>query len=380
MSHDVIVVGLGGMGGAAAAELAARGLRVLGLDRFQPPHELGSSHGRSRIIRQAYMEDPAYVPLLRRAYERWHELEAETGRVLLRRTGGLMLGAAGSTAVTGSRASAVAHGLEHDLLDADQIRRRFPPFRIADDTIGLYEHVAGALDPELCVRTFWERAGAAGADLRAGERVTGWLPEGDGVLVRTATGEHRAGTLVLAPGPWAGALLGVPGRHLEPTREVMHWFRPAAGLGSFRAPGFPVFIWETAPEAVFYGFPALEGDDGGVKVAIHHGGRRVDPDAMARDVQAADVEAMRAFLRPHLPGLDGAHLHGAVCLYTNSPDQHFLLGLHPECARVALVAGLSGHGFKFASVVGEILADLVTGGGTALPIERFDPGRFDRAP
>lgn len=375
MSHDVIVIGLGGMGSAAAYHLACRGARVLGLDRLRPPHDRGSSHGRSRIIRRAYMEGPAYVPLLRRAYELWDEIEAQTGRTLLRITGGLMLGPEDSQAVAGSVASAREHGLDHELLDAAGIRRRFPPLRPDDATMGVFEPLAGVLDPEAAVSAYLQAAVSAGAEVRTGEVVESWESHGDGYRVKTRGGAFEAGALVLAPGPWAPDLLGDVGRSLVPTREVMHWLAPTGSLDPFLPGRFPVFIWEPAEGAVFYGFPALDGAQGGVKAAIHHGGGPTDAESVPRQVTDADVRAMRLCLSRWVPELDGRHLAGAVCLYTNTPDHHFLLGKHPEADGVALVAGLSGHGFKFASVVGEILTDLALTGATAMPIGPFDPGR-----
>lgn len=379
MTPDVIVIGLGGMGSAAAYQLARRGVRVLGLDRHCPPHDRGSSHGATRIIRKAYMEGPAYVPLLERAYRLWDEIEMQTGRTLLRVTGGLMLGPEGSEPVAGSRRSAREHGLAHEVLDAGEIRRRFPPLRADDETMGVFEPGAGVLDPEAAVSAYLDAAVAAGAELRTGTVVEDWERDGDGYRVRTSSGLLHAGGLVLAPGPWAAGLLPRYANLLMPSREVMHWFAPTGSLDPFRPGHFPIFLWEPAEGSVFYGFPALDGAAGGVKTAIHHGGSPADPDTVDRDVGRQDVDAMRACLRRWVPDLDGRHVAGAVCLYTNTPDRHFLLGRHPEEEGVAIAAGLSGHGFKFASVIGEVLADLVLEGRTELPISPFDPARFDGA-
>lgn len=374
MQYDAIVIGTGGMGSAACLELARRGRRVLGLDRFHPPHSHGGTHGRSRIIRQAYMEAPAYVPLLLSAYRLWRRLEEETGVDLLRITGGLMIGPPDSDAVAGSLRSAREHGIAHEMLDPAEIRRRFPPLTPGADTVALWEREAGVLDPELGVGTMLDAAEDLGAVLRPGVRVTGWECAGEGVRVRTENGEQlRAARLVLTAGPWASELLPGVSTHLTPSREVMHWFQPEGGVARYAPDRFPIYIWDPGAGAVIYGFPALDGPQGGVKVAIHHGGDPVDPDHVSREVTPDDVEAIRACLAHRIPDLAGRHLHGAVCLYTNSPDHHFLLGPHPQAPQVVLAAGLSGHGYKFAPVVGALLADLALHGETDHPIGPFLP-------
>lgn len=376
MTHDTIIIGLGGMGSAVADHLARAGQRVLGFDRYDPPHTLGSTHGKSRIIRLAYMEDPAYVPLLRRAYDLWRELERDSGQALLTITGGLMVGREDSEAVAGSLASARQHDLPHELLDAGAIRRRFPLFEVPDDYAALYEDIAGVLIPERCIETYLRRAAAAGADLRTGTTVSAWEPDGDGVVVHASGESFRARHLVITAGPWAGDLLPEHAPSLQPTRQIMHWFQPPDGIDRFMPGRFPVYVWEPPTGDVIYGFPALDGPDGGVKVAIHHGGEETTADTADRDVHDADVARIRAALAERIPALNGNWLEGAVCLYTNTPDHDFLLGRHPHHDQVVLAAGLSGHGFKFASVVGEVLGELVLEGGTEHPIVPFDTGRL----
>jgi len=371
---DVVVVGLGGMGSAAAYHLARRGMRVVGLERFTPAHDRGSSHGESRIIRQAYFEHPDYVPLVLRAYELWRELEDATDTDLLTVTGGLYLGPPDCPTVEGSRRSAELHGLPHELLDAAEVRRRHPTFAVPDGVVGLYEPAAGVVRPEAAVTAHLELAGRAGADLRFGVEVLGWTASASTVVVHTADGDVEAGRLVVCPGAWASRLLADLGVPFAVERQVQHWWHPA-DLAPYAADRHPVWIWESAPDVQGYGFPALPGGDG-VKTAFFRAGGPTDPDALTRDAYPAEVEAMRAWLQPRLSGLAADHLRAAACLYTNSPDHHFVVACHPRHRHISVAAGFSGHGFKFAAVIGEVLADLAIDGRTDHPIELFDPARF----
>jgi sarcosine oxidase len=370
---DVIVVGLGSMGATAAYELASRGLRVIGLDRFHPPHDRGAHGGGSRIIRTAYMEGAEYVPLVRRSWELWRHHEVASGDSVLTPTGGLMLGPPGSAPVAGALAAARAHGLAHEFLDADEIRGRFPAIAPGDEDMGLFEANAGLLRPDVAIAGYLRLARAAGADLRTGVRVEDWRadPAGAGVTVRTAAGILHAERLVLAPGAWAPALTRL-GVQLRVERRVQHYWR---GGGLFGPGRLPVWIWAYGDGLVAYGLPSL---DGAVKAAQHHGDEPADPDAGAAAVRADEIAAMRAWLSRRLPGL-GDWLGSKPCLYTLTPDGHFVLGPHPEHPNVAVACGFSGHGFKFAPVVGQILADLAEHGKTRHPIQLFDPGRFDGA-
>jgi sarcosine oxidase len=376
---DVVVLGLGGAGSAAAAHLAARGVPVLGLEQFTPGHALGSSHGDSRVIRQAYFEDPAYVPLLLRAYDLWSDLDdADPG--ILTITGGLMVGRPESQTVAGSLASARQHGLPHEVLDAAEVRRRFPMFAPSDDLVALFEERGGFVRPERTVHEHLRRARAGGADLRFGERVLGWSATDRGVRVRTAEATYDAGHLVLAPGAWAPGLLADLGAPLRVERRVMHWFEPAGGLEPWQVGRHPVWIWEDSPEVQAYGFPAYGDPADGVKVALY-GGRGpidddVDPDALDRVVHPDEGARLGAHLGSRLPALPGRHLRGVACMYTTAPDQHFVVGRHPGHATVTVATGLSGHGFKFVPVLGEVLADLALDGRTEHPIALFDPTRF----
>jgi sarcosine oxidase len=372
--YDAIVVGLGGMGSATAYQLAGRGKRVLGLEKFSPAHDRGSSHGRSRIIRQAYFEDPAYVPLLLRAYELWERLERETGQELMTLTGGLMIGRREDELVSGSVKSAEEHDLPYELLDADEIRRRFPPFSPNSETLALYEEKAGFVRPEETVKAHLDRAASLGADLRFEEPVLSWGVS-SGVGVETRAGFYEAERLVISPGAWAPQLLADLELPLEVERQVMYWFEPRGGLEPFRPDRFPIFIWEPDDGNMFYGFPAQ--DDRGVKTAFFRaGGVPTTPETIDREVYQEEIDFIRGYLAEYVPDLAGRCLDARACMYTNTPDEHFVISLHPTDPQVAVACGFSGHGYKFCSVVGEILADLATEGTTRHPIDLFSPARL----
>jgi sarcosine oxidase len=361
----VIVIGLGGMGSAAAAHLAARGTHVIGIERFTPAHDHGSSHGRSRIIRQAYFEDAQYVPLLLRAYELWRELDPS----LLHLTGGLMIGAPDSDVVTGSLASARTYGLAHEVLDAAEIRRRFPVLTPGDDVIALYEPMAGFVNPEECTLAHLAHATKHGAELHFEEAVTSWNATANGVRVTTTRATYEADRLVIAPGAWAPELLADLHVPFTIERQGLFWF-DAAGFDPF-----PIYIWELDRTVHFYGFPA---DAVGVKVALYHGGDVCTPETIDRSVRAEEVERIHAILSSRIPTLTGPLVDATTCMYTNTPDLHFVLGLHPSHANVVVASPCSGHGYKFASVIGEILAGLAIDGATPHAIEAFRPERFGR--
>lgn len=374
--YDVAVLGLGAMGSAAAHHLSARGASVLGLEQFTPGHDRGSSHGDSRIIRQAYLEDPSYVPLLRAAYDLWSQTEADSGEHLLTLTGGLMIGRPDTATVSGSRRSAQIWGLDHQMLDADQIRTRFPSFTPDPDEVALYEERAGYVEPEKTVRTQLRLAGEHGADLRFGQRVVSWSAGANGVEVRTVQDRFSADRLVVTAGAWAPQLihLAVP---LRVERQVMHWFAPDGGVGPLLAPGHPVYVWEDESGDQIYGFP-VRPDEETAKVAFVRRPVPADPDRLDRTVHPEEVEEISAYLTTRLPALR-VHERAAACMYTLTPDHHFVIGPHPDHDRVSLAAGFSGHGFKFAPLVGQILADLSLEGRTAHAIALFDPTRFDAA-
>lgn len=350
------------MGSAALAHAASRGKKVLGLEQFQPAHDQGSSHGRSRVIRLAYFEHPAYVPLLRRAYELWRRLEVLTGRDLLRITGGLMIGSADSDVVSGSLRSARAHDLDHALLDAAQIRSRFPALTPGPGTVALFEKAAGIVFPEEAIRAHLDFGVDNGAHTHFGARVEDWeaMPSG-AIRVETTDGLFETDRLILAPGSWASEIfkMDLP---LEVEPQQLHWFEPAGGAAPFAADRFPIYIWDIGSGVQFYGFPADDQDR--VKVAFFRS-------------KLKGEGAMREALRPCIPALgDGALIETVSCKYTLTPDHHFVIGRHPEHENVVIASPCSGHGYKFASVIGEILADLAIDGATRYPIDLFNPERF----
>jgi len=366
--YDAIVVGLGAMGSAAAYQLAARGLRVLGLDAHGPGHTLGSSHGESRIIRMAYMEHPDYVPLLRRAYELWQEVESQAGVELLRQTGGLFVGPLEGHVVGGSLRSARQHDLSYELLDGAEVRRRYPALHPGPDDVALFEATAGVLFPERCIEAHLRLATEHGAAMRHHEPVRSWEATSGGVAVLTDGARYVANRVVFTAGAWIGKLLADLRLSLKPERQTVWWLHPRERSELFDPARFPIYIWEVSADRSFYGFPHLEWP--GVKVGRHHSGEYGDPDTISREVVAADELAVRAFVRRHIPALDGDVASAVVCLYTNTPDEHFLVDRHPEHPSVIYASACSGHGFKFASVIGEVVADLVTTG-SATPAADF---------
>ncbi len=363
---DVIVLGLGGVGSQAARALARRGARVLGLEQHPLVHALGSSHGDTRIIRKAYFEHPDYVPLLKRAYAAWDDLAAEQERRLFERTGLLLVGPPDGAVVSGTRRAALEHGLPLEVLPGETLGDRFPAFRPFPGALALLERDAGFLRVEDCVRAALDSARQHGAELRSGVAVLGWEAGPQGVRVRTAEGDHHAAALVVCAGAWAGRLLPSLAPALSPQRKMQLWLtcqEPALRLDS----GCPTWGFQEADGSFFYGFPSLE--PGRVKLAEHGPGERVpDPSQLDRALRPEDVARPAAFAARRLRGVAPPVLHHAACMYTMSPDEHFVLDRHPAHDNVALAAGLSGHGFKLVSALGEILADLVLDGRTDAPI------------
>jgi sarcosine oxidase len=363
MDADVIVAGLGAHGSSAAYRLAARGASVLGFDRFARGHTLGSSGGLSRIIRLSYYEHPDYVPLLRRAWTLWRELERTGGEDLLTETGGLYAGDPNGDLVAGALASARTHGLEHEVLDEAALRRRYPLFDWADGWQGVFEQQAGWLAPERCIETHLRLAEKSGATLRFEEPIEQWESTRDGVRVMTGTGTFEGKQLVIAAGAWASQLAPSLASRLSVERNVLFWFEPTAERDAFAQ--LPVYIVEDT-DRFFYGFPYVEGQ--GVKVAGLHFGDKVDPDTVDRAASPKDEERVRAWLRRRLPLANGERRDAKVCMYTNTPDAHFVIDRLAGDPKVVVASACSGHGFKFSSVIGEVLADLVLDGRTRHPI------------
>lgn len=371
-SPDVIVLGLGGMGSAACYHLARRGCRVLGLDAYHRGHANGSSHGRSRIIREAYYESPHYVTLVQRAYQLWRSLENETGQQLLTITGGLWVGAPDSQVVAGALESARLHALPHEPLAASEIRTRWPVFRFPQEFAGIYEPGAGILDPEACVAAHLDRAAAMGANLRHNEPVVGWTDDGNSVTVETTLASYRSGRLVVAAGAWAGRLLAELRLPIEVERVFLVHFEPD-DAARFAAGRCPLYLWQ-CPTGIYYGFPWLPGQ--GIKFGKHGGGEITTPEQARREVTTGEIEEVQAMLDRYAPGAARTVRSTVTCLYVNTPDEHFILDRHPEFPNLTIAAGFCGHGFKFASAVGEVVADLTLEGQTRQPVNFLRLGRF----
>ncbi|WP_158752237.1 N-methyl-L-tryptophan oxidase [Acidobacterium sp. S8] len=377
---DVIVIGLGAMGSAAAMQLAERGVRVMGVDQFTPPHSLGSSHGLSRMYRQAYWEDPRYVPLLLRAFDQWQELGRRTGETLLHVTGGLVIGSKSGELVNRSLESVRRFGLPHILMDSVDLKRRYPVLTVQEDTVALLEENAGYVVPEAAIEHQLRLARAAGADIHLEERVLGWQIDGDFVTVRTQVETYSAGHLVITAGPWAAEVITELKLSLRVTRQVLYWFEPRANAAAFNDGKLPVYLFEAQPgESMVYGFPLIGPVSEGVKVALHGSTEICTAETIRREVDANDEQLIRKRLESTLPDLAGRLLHASTCLYTMTPDEHFILDRHPASERVTIAAGFSGHGFKFVPVIGEVLADFAMNGKTSWDLRLFALSRFHNA-
>ena len=376
MDYDVAVIGLGAMGSAALYQLARRGKRVIGIERATPGHEGGSSHGESRIIRMAYFEHPSYVPLVRRAYEGWRDLERASGRQILTTTGILEAGTPGAAIVEGSLASSLLHGIPHQRLSARQISSRFPAFTLPDAWDGVFQPDAGILRPELAIELMVAMAADLGAVVLANTCVRSLEPKGQGVRLITEDGQViEAAAAIVAAGPWIAELAPQLKPHLTLTRQVMAWFDPV--LPELTRPGrFPVFLLQTETDAI-YGMPDFAGT--GVKAASHLPGRELpSADHGRQDSEPADVLPVREALERYIPAAAGPVTRTRSCIYTHSPDEDFIVDQLPGHPNIVVVSACSGHGFKFASALGEALADLSTTGSTNLDIARFSLSRLDR--
>jgi sarcosine oxidase len=373
--YDVIVVGVGAMGSATCYQLASRGgVRVLGLEQFAIPHERGSSHGISRLYRLAYYEHPDYVPLLRQAVALWRRLEAETGATLMHETGLLYLGRPDGEVIAGSLRAAREHELPVEMIDRSQLTRQFPQFVAPNDFVAMHERSAGFLLSERCIAAHVDVALQRGADIRGNERVVEWNADARGVRVTSDRATYHADRLVFCGGAWSDKLvrdLGVP---LRVSRQVMGWVQPPEPE-ALRLGVFPCWAVDPGDGSLFYGFP-MTPDGAGLKLARHRAGPTADPDTLNRQPTRDDEFDFRPALANYIPQANGPIVSMRVCMYTNSPDGHFILDRHPRFGNVFICCGFSGHGFKFASVVGQAMAGLAVDGRTSLPIDFLRLGRF----
>ena len=381
---DVIVVGLGAMGAATLYQLAKRGVRVLGVDRFHPPHDQGSSHGDTRITRLALGEGAHYLPLARRSHEIWRELEAATGRTLFRQVGGLVFSSADGRAPAHGAADflqttidvAAQNGIPHEVLDASAMVKRFPQFRFAGDETGCFEPSAGLVHPEACIGAQLEVARQLGAEIRTGERVLGWQFDGGGVRIDTDRGSCRAARLVLTAGAWLPPFLPAMAAQARVYRQVLHWFDTEGPEDTFSDAVMPVFIRvPDARAAMFYGFPAIDGAGGGLKIASEQFDRTCAPDDVDRTVSPEETVAMHALASPHVR-ITRHQVRAAVCKYTVTPDYHFIIDHHPDSDRVWFASACSGHGFKHSAAIGEALAMQTSDGRCNYDLQPFNVARL----
>ncbi len=373
-TYDVIVIGVGGMGSATVYELARRGQRVLGLEQFDIPHEMGSSHGVTRIIRMAYHEDPSYVPLLRRSYELWRELQSVSGEQLLHITGGIDSSAEDGEVFRGALKSCIEHDLAHEVLTSAELGERFPGIRLPADTMTVYQPEAGFVLSERAIVTHVFGALEHGAEVRAREPVLEWDTDGDRVRVTTTRGSYEAGALVVTSGAWAGPLLPSLHHLVVPERQVLGWFQPLEPA-HFTPDRCPVVIADLEG-GLYYSLPVF-GIPGFKFGKYHHLDEQTTADSLRRECDDEDEAVLREGLTRYFPQANGPVLSMKACMFTNTPDGHFIIDALPDAPNVFVAAGFSGHGFKFCGVVGEIMADLATRGETAHDISLFRLDRFE---
>ncbi len=389
---DVLVIGLGAVGSAALYQSAKLGGRAIGIDRFTPPHDLGSSHGDTRITREAIGEGREFVPLVVRSNQIWEELEAATGRSLLVRNGGLVLASPdmpgnhhGSTSfIQDTIAAATEFGITHEVLATDELRLRYPQFGLRGDEIGYFEPGAGFLRPESCIETQLSLAQKLGAQVRTSETVVDCKPIPDGTAqVTTSTNVYSAAKVIVTAGPWIQKLLGESyAAYFNVYRQVMYWFALGGHAAQYAPERFPVFIWIAGnrPHDMMYGFPAIDGPDGGLKIAAEQYDATVDPDAAPRDVSAAEISAMYSeYIAPHFPDVSGKCLHTATCLYTVTPDAKFIIDRLGDHENIVFASACSGHGFKHSAALGEALAAQALGHPSRLDLSGFSARRFMRS-
>ncbi len=385
---DTIVLGLGAMGSAAVYQLAKRGNKVLGIDQFSPPHIFGSSNGDTRITRQAIGEGEQYTSIALRSYEIWEELERETGKKLLDKCGGLIISSGAKTAINhvpnffeNTIAAAKKHNIKHEILDSSQIRKQFPQFNVKDDESGYYEYNAGFLRPEECIDAQISLAEKYDATIHKNEKVESFLEKDGIVRVKTNLGEYEAKKLIISAGPWFPALIEDEySKFFKVIRQVLFWFDVKTSIERFESKNFPIFIWELqGNKQGIYGFPAIDGQNGGVKIASEQYETTTTADTVNRDVSQEEIKSMyENFVAPYFPDLSEKCVKAVSCLYTVTPDSHFVIDTHPKYPSIILASPCSGHGFKHSAAIGEILAQLAIDGKSKIDISGFSIGRFQK--
>ncbi len=374
ITFEVIVLGLGANGSSALYHLSKTSYKVAGIDRFTPPHTYGSSHGESRIIRQAYHEHPMYVPLVKEAYKLWYELEKESKNKLFLQTGGIMLGDENASVVKGAKRSAETHGIAYEYLESEAIQQRYPAFKTSHDTVGVVEKEAGILFPEECIKANLQLSANNGAVLLFDEKVISIQPHHNGVEIITDKNKYQTHKLIVSAGAWLNQLL--PDLHLPLTveRQVLYWFANTdILLQPYLQPNaLPIYIWEYEPNKLFYGFPDL---GNGIKVAPHHAGRTINPDLLSQEVSDEEVKNMSGIVTEFV-NIKPKFSHSSVCMYTNTPDEHFIIDFHPQYHNIIIGSPCSGHGFKFSSLTGKILADMALEKEVPFDLKPFAITRF----
>jgi len=384
--YDTIVLGLGAMGSAALYQLSKKGKNVLGIDQYVPPHKLGSAHGDTRITRQAIGEGDEYVPLALRSYEIWDELEKASGKKLLYKNGGLILGNAESNAIHGKKnfiqqtiATAEKYHIEHEVLTAGEIKNRFPQFKIKGLEVGYYEKNAGFLKPELCIKTQLELANKNGAQININEKVVSFSQDGDTVKVITDKGEYITDKLIVSAGAWVSKFFPEYKNLFTIYRQVLYWFDIKENYENYKPENFPIFIWDFGNGVDIYGFPAIDGVNGGIKIASEDYSITTDPEGVDRNISTDEIDRMYSkYIKDYMNGMNDKCIKAISCLYTVTPDSDFIIDTHPKNNRIILASPCSGHGFKHSAAVGEVLAQLAIDGKTDIDISKFKLSRFSQ--
>jgi len=384
--YDTIVLGLGAMGSAALYQLSKKGKNVLGIDQYVPPHKLGSAHGDTRITRQAIGEGYEYVPLALRSYEIWDELEKASGKKLLYKNGGLILGNAESNAIHGKKnfiqqtiATAEKYHIEHEVLTAGEIKSRFPQFKIKGLEVGYYEKNAGFLKPELCIKTQLELANKNSAQININEKVVSFSQDGDTVKVITDKGEYITDKLIVSAGAWVSKFFPEYKNLFTIYRQVLFWFDIKENYENYKPENFPIFIWDFGNGVDIYGFPAIDGVNGGIKIASEDYSITTDPEGVDRNISTDEIDRMYSkYIKDYMNGMNDKCIKAISCLYTVTPDSDFIIDTHPKNNRIILASPCSGHGFKHSAAVGEVLAQLAIDGKTDIDISKFKLSRFSQ--
>ena len=371
---DIIVLGLGAHGSSAIYHLSKSDLTVCGIDRFVPPHANGSSHGQSRIIRQAYHESPMYVPLVKEAYRLWNELEQVSGKKLFLKTGGLLLGHEEGIVVKGAKLSAETQNVPYEYLNSREIAKAFPALKPAENTVAVLEHEAGILFPEECIKTNLKLANDNGALLLFNEVVQSIRSEKSSIEIVTNKGVYQTKKLIVSAGAWLNNLLPELQLPLSIKRQVLFWFKntDVSKQSFINADNLPIYIWEYVPGRMFYGFPDL---GNGMKAAPHHEGHSINPDLLSQEVSDDEIEQIQHIVDEHFT-IKTKFAFSDVCMYTNTPDEHFIIDYHPSNNNIIIASPCSGHGFKFSSAIGKLLYEMAIDKPLNFDITPFSINRF----